>query len=226
MINFEALFKVTYGLYIVSSGDKTRANGFISNTVFQVTSEPPAFAACCNKLNFTTEFIQKQGLFSISVLGKDTPTEIFTNFGYKSGREIDKMAGMDIRYGESGLPIVLNSSIAFLECKVMQTIDLGTHLLFIGMLLHADLLDVTKDPMTYQYYREVKKGFSPKNAPTYIDKEKLLTNVKDASLKQYKCPVCGYIYDEADETKRFKDLADDWLCPLCGCEKEEFFEIK
>ena len=72
MINFEALFKISYGLYIVCSGDKTKGNGFISNTVFQVTAEPARFAACCNKNNYTAEFIQKTGVFSVSVLHQDT----------------------------------------------------------------------------------------------------------------------------------------------------------
>src|SRR5512133_1882188 len=112
MINFEALFKISYRLYIVSSGNKEKANGFISNTVFQVTSEPPKFAACCNKNNFTAEVIQKTGNFSVSILHKETSSDIFGRFGYKSGRDLDKMAGLNLKYGETGVPIVLNDSIA------------------------------------------------------------------------------------------------------------------
>ena len=80
MINFEALFKVSYGLYVVCSGDKSRGNGFISNTVFQVTSTPARFASCCNKDNYTAEFIKESGAFSISVLHQDTPADIFGRF--------------------------------------------------------------------------------------------------------------------------------------------------
>lgn len=174
MITFEALFKISYGLYIVCSGDQIKGNGFISNTVFQVTAEPPNFAACCHKNNFTSGFIQRSGAFSVSVLNKDASSEIFGRFGYRSGKDFDKLAGMNVRYGDTGVPVVLNESIAFIECKLVQTIDVGTHLIFIGELINAEILDDTKEPLTYLYYRQVKKAFAPKNAPTYIDRSKLL----------------------------------------------------
>lgn len=225
MIKFEALFKISYGLYIVSSGDKTKGNGYISNTVFQVTAEPPQFAACCNKDNFTSELIEKQGFFSVSVLDQDTPPEIFGIFGYKSGRDVDKMAGLSVRYGNTGVPIVLNSSMATLEFKVVKTIDMGTHLMFIGELVEAELIDESKQPMTYEYYRQVKKGLSPKNAPTYIDESKLGLKPQDSLLKKFKCSACGYVYDEATEPMKFTDLPTDWICPVCGSDKSDFIEI-
>jgi flavin reductase (DIM6/NTAB) family NADH-FMN oxidoreductase RutF/rubredoxin len=225
MINFEALFKISYGLYIVCSGDKNKGNGFISNTVFQVTAEPARFAACCNKDNYTAEFIQKYGVFSVSVLKKEASPEILGRFGYKSGKDFDKLAGMNIRYGDTGVPVVTNESISFIECKVVQTIDVGSHLIFIGELVSAEILDDTQEPLTYLYYRQVKKGVAPKNAPTYIDKSKLEMKPKDQQFKKYKCLVCGYIYDEANESIKFKDLPSDWVCPVCGSEKTEFIEI-
>lgn len=225
MINFEALFKVSYGLYIVSSGDKNHGNGFISNSVFQVTAEPPRFAICCNKLNYTSEIINKSGCFSVSVLHKDASAEIFGRFGYKSGKDFNKLEGMLVKYGESGVPIVLNDSIAFLECKVVQTIDVGTHCMYIGELLQSEILDNSKEPITYLYYRQVKKGVAPKNAPTYIDKSKLTDQVTESKSKKYKCTACGYIYDEAVEKIKFSDLPNDWVCPVCGTEKEDFIEI-
>ena len=158
MIDIEALFRITYGLFIVSSGDRTRGNGFISNTVFQVTADPPQFVVCCNKNNFTAGFIEKSGVFSVSILEKETSSDIMGRFGFKSGRDLDKMEGMSIRYGETGVPIVLNASIAFLECKVVQTFDVGTHLMFVGELVQSALIDSTKEPLTYLYYRQVKKG--------------------------------------------------------------------
>jgi flavin reductase (DIM6/NTAB) family NADH-FMN oxidoreductase RutF/rubredoxin len=225
MIHIEALFKISYGLYIISSGDKSNGNGFISNTVFQVTAEPPCFAVCCNKLNYTSSIIQRTGCFAISVLKKDTSPDIFGRFGYKSGRDFNKLEGMNIRYGERNVPIILNDSLAFLECEVIQTIDVGTHMLFIGKLINSDILDDTGDPLTYLYYREVKKGSAPKNAPTYIDKSKLLGKEIMTDFKKFKCPACGYIYDEAIEKIRFSDLPDDWVCPVCGTEKADFTEI-
>ncbi len=233
MINFEAFFKISYGLYVVCSGDKDRGNGFISNTVFQVTSEPAMFASCCNKDNFTAEFIQKSGAFSVSVLHQDTPAEFFGRFGYKSGRDTDKLEGMRIQYGETGVPIVLDESIAFLECKVVQTHDVGTHWLFIGELVQSDVLDDTMEPITYLHYRQVKKGLAPKNAPTYVDKSKFEKKDTGSKFKKFKCTACGYVYDEEagdpsngiDPGTSFADLPDDWVCPVCGTEKEDFIEI-
>ena len=225
MITIEALFKISYGLYIVCSGDKDRGNGFISNTVFQVTAEPARFAACCNKNNYTAEFITRSGAFSVSVLHRDASPDLFGRFGFKSGKEFDKLEGIDVKYGETGVPIVLNDSIAYLECRVVQTVDVGTHLMFIGELLQAEVLDDTQEPLTYQHYRQVRKGVAPKNAPTYIDKSKLAPKPASPALKKYQCTACGYVYDEAIEGKKFTDLPADWVCPSCGSEKEDFMEI-
>jgi len=225
MINFETLFKISYGLYIVCSGDKNRGNGFISNTVFQVAAEPPKFAVCCNKNNFTAELIQQYRTFSMSILNRDASFELIGRFGYKTGKDFNKMAGVDVKFGDSGVPIVLNESIAFIECKIHQTVDVGTHLMFIGELITSEIIDDTKEPLTYQYYRQVKKGVAPKNAPTYIDKSKLEVKPQNPLLKKYRCSGCGYIYDEATESIKFKDLPNDWVCPICGCDKSDFIEI-
>jgi flavin reductase (DIM6/NTAB) family NADH-FMN oxidoreductase RutF len=225
MINFEALFKVSYGLYIVSSGSEEYGNGFISNTVFQVTSDPPKFASCCSKENHTAGIIQSTGCFSVSVLHSDTAAGIYGIFGYKSGKEINKMEGMEIRYGETGVPIVLNEAVAFLECRVVETFDVGTHLMFIGELVQADILDESRDPITYLHYRNVKKGVAPKNAPTYIDKSKLNKKAMVQDYSKYECTICGYMYDEKKEGKRFEDLPDDWVCPVCGAVKDDFHRL-
>ena len=234
MIDFEALFKVSYGLYIVSSGDRNRGNGFISNTVFQVTSSPARFAACCSKDNYTAEFIQESGAFSFSVLHMDTPADLFGRFGYQSGRDLDKLEGMKLQYGETGVPIVLNEAIAFLECRVVQTHDVGTHWLFIGELVQSDVLDDNRVPITYRHYREARKALAPKNAPTYVDKAKLQSKKeKPASAhRKFKCTVCGYVYDEQagdpasgmEPGTCFDDLPEDWVCPICGTVKEDFVE--
>ena len=225
MIDFEALYGISYGLYIVSSGNQNRGNGFISNTVFQVTAEPPRFAICCNKENYTSEFIKSTGLFAVSILEINTPQDIFTRFGYKCGREINKFNGMNLRYTENGVPVVLDHALSFLECRVENTIDMDTHWLFTARLLHSEILDGSLQPITYQYYREVKKGVAPKNAPTYIDLSKLAKKTADTKVAEYKCEVCGYIYNEAEEDVRFADLPADWTCPLCGADKESFHKI-
>jgi len=223
MINLEALFKISYGIYIISSGDNTKGNGFISNTAFQVTSEPVKVAICSNKSNFTTELIKKHEAFSISILSQETAPETFGKFGYKSGIDFDKMVGSKIKYGSTGVPIVLDDAIAYMECKLLQTIDVGSHLLFVGELLNSEIIDATKQPITYAYYREVKKGHSPKNAPTY-QKPKIEKTTTDEDAKKYKCVVCSYIYDEVTEKTKFTDLPYSWVCPLCGSDKTKFSE--
>ena len=225
MINFGALYKINYGLYIVCSGDKDFGNGFISNTVFQVTSEPAQFAACCNKNNYTSEIIEKYGSFSVSVLQEKTDSKLIGQFGYKSGQTLNKMEGMNLKYGETGVPIVLNDSIAFLECKVVQKFDTGTHWMFIGELIDAQILDEINEPITYAYYRKVMKGVAPKNAPTYIDKSKLTSKPEAVKSDKYQCVICGHIYDDAVEEIKFADLPETWTCPVCGADKEDFIKV-
>ena len=225
MINFEALFKISYGLYIVSSGTKENGNGFVSNTFFQVSSDPAKFAACCSKENHTVDVIKENGSFSVSVLQSDTAAGIIGTFGFKSGKDLDKMEGMDLKYGETGVPIVLNDAIAYLVCKVVETYDVGSHLMFIGELVEADVLDQSKEALTYLHYRQVKKGIAPKNAPTYVDKSKLLKKPQGGDFAKYECGACGYIYDEEKDGKKFDDLPDDWRCPLFGSEKDDFFKL-
>jgi len=225
VIQLEALYKISYGLYIVTSGDRNQGNGFVSNTVFQVTSQPQRFAVCCNKDNYSASFIQQFKAFAISILAQDTSAELIGKFGYKSGREMNKMTDVKVIFKETNVPIVLDSSLAFFECKLVDVFDVGTHWIFIGELVSAEIVDDTGEPLTYAYYREVKKGFSPKNAPTYIDQSKIETKTENAMSKKFKCPICGYIYDEAEEKVKFSDLPDDWVCPVCGSEKSEFIEI-
>ncbi len=225
MIDFKAFHKITYGLYIVCSGNSESGNGYISNTVFQVTSEPAQFAVCCNKDNYTSEFIEKYNNFSVSILHENSTKEIFGRFGYKSGKDFNKLEGMDVKYGETGVPIVRDESIAYLECKVIKQIDLGTHLMFIGELIDAQVLAENNEPITYAFYRTVKNGITPKNAPSYIDKSKLEAKPEVKQSVKYECTVCGYIHDEDEEGVKFADLPDDWKCPVCGADKEDFNKI-
>jgi flavin reductase (DIM6/NTAB) family NADH-FMN oxidoreductase RutF len=173
LINIEAFFKITYGLYIVSSRIDDKLNGFISNSVVQITAEPVQFAVCCHKDNYTSILIIESKNFSISVLHKDARAELIGLFGYKSGRDINKFESINYITGKTGVPIVTDDTIAWFECELRQTYDVGTHLLFTGEVLKNDIIYSEKEPLTYAYYREVRKGFAPKNAPTFIDKSKL-----------------------------------------------------
>ena len=225
MTDTKVLYSISYGLYIVCSGNRLGGNGFISNTVFQVTSDPARFAACCNKDNFTAGLIKQHGVFSVTVLHRDASPDIIGRFGFRSGRDTDKFSGLKISYTKTGTPVVMNDCIAWLEFRVEQVIDVGTHLLFIGLLTDSGLEDGTGEPITYDYYRQVKKGLAPKNAPTYIKPSSYPAPADNSELKKFKCPACGYIYDEKQEGKKFADLPDDCVCPVCGSEKSEFIEI-
>lgn len=172
-MNFEAFFKISYGLYIISSSDGEKLNGYISNTVFQVTAEPPKMAISCNKDNYTASLIRKSKRFSVSVLHQDVKPPLIGSFGYKSGTEVNKFEGIEYIYGSTGVPIVTEDTIAWFECEVEEEQDVGTHLLFIGKIVNSELVDTEKLPLTYAHYRNVKRGVAPKNAPTYIDKSKL-----------------------------------------------------
>jgi len=229
-MNIEAYYKITYGLYVVSSVMDHKLNGYVSNTVFQVSAEPARFAIACSKNNYTAEMIMRSHIFAISVLQKETRADIIGTFGYQSGKDTDKFSKFSYKQGKTGAPVLLDDTLAWFECEVIQTIDAGSHLLFIGNVVDGDLLIAAGEPLTYAYYREVKKGKAPKNAPTYIDAEKLKQQVSSASSDKYYCTACGYIYDPAlgdpehgiPPGTSFEDLPETWICPVCGTEKTDF----
>jgi flavin reductase (DIM6/NTAB) family NADH-FMN oxidoreductase RutF/rubredoxin len=229
-MNIESFFKISYGLYVVSSFDNKKLNGFISNTVFQVSANPAKLAIACSKNNFTAQLINASGLIGVSVLAQNTCPEIIGNFGYKSGKDTDKFASVNYTARPSGVPILTDDTLAWFECKVEQTIDVGTHLIFISLITESEMLGNTAEPLTYAYYREVKKGKAPKNAPTFVDPAKLAAAVSTASSKLYICNACGYVYDPAKGDPEhgiaagtpFEQLPADWHCPSCGADKEDF----
>lgn len=171
-INLDAFFKISYGLYIVSAESAGKMGGYVSNAVFQVTAEPAQFAVCCSKNNYTASLINESRAFSISVLKKDTPQDIISLFGYKSGRDVNKFEKVKYIKKITGAPILVEETLAWFECRVVQTVDVGTHLLFTAEIVSNELIE-DGEPLTYSYYREARKGKAPKNAPTYISPEKV-----------------------------------------------------
>ena len=164
------LHKISYGLYIISSVNGDKFNGQIANTVFQITSDPPTIAVSINKDNFTHDFILDSKVFTVSILSTEAPMKFIGRFGFKCGRDIDKFEDMDYKPGKTGAPIVLENSIAYLEAKVINSLDVGTHTLFVGEVVDAQALK-DGEPMTYSYYHEIKGGKAPKAAPTYIEEK-------------------------------------------------------
>jgi len=228
-MNIKALHKLSYGLYVVSSKKGDKFNGQIANTVFQITSEPPTIAVSINKKNLTHEFIKESKVFTASVLCQDTPLSFIGHFGFKSGRDIDKLEGIDYKIGETQAPVVIDNAVAYLEAKVTQEVDIGTHTIFIGELVNADVIS-EEVCMTYDYYHKVKQGITPKTAPSYIEEKKEAVS----KMAKYRCTVCGYIYDpevgDPDGGIKpgtpFEEIPDDWVCPVCGAAKSEFERIE
>ena len=151
------------------------------------------------------------------------------NFGFKSGRDIDKFKNVNYRIGKTKAPIVIDHSLAFMEAEIIDKIPVGTHTIFIGKIVDAEILkDVTA--MTYEYYHKVKGGISPKTAPTYSVMVDKITKKEEEKMDKYVCTVCGYIYDpeKGDPDNgispgtKFEDIPNDWVCPICGAGKESF----
>ncbi len=166
-MNLQALHKLNYGLYVVCSKKEDKINGQIANTVFQITSEPPTIAVSINRNNLTWEFIKASRVLAASVLCQETPLVFIGRFGFKSGRETDKFEGVSYKIGETGAPVVLDNAVAYLEARVIQEVDIGTHTVFIGEVVGAEIVS-DKICMTYDYYHQIKGGKTPKAAATYI----------------------------------------------------------
>jgi flavin reductase (DIM6/NTAB) family NADH-FMN oxidoreductase RutF/rubredoxin len=228
-MNRKALRSLSYGLYVVASQKQGKLNAQIANTVVQVTSEPPNISVCINKQNLTHEFITKSKVFTASILSQDTPLSFIGHFGFKSGREVDKLKGINYKLGETKAPIILDHCLAYLEARVIDQVDVGTHTIFIGELVGADIIG-EGEPMTYAYYHQVKGGTTPKTAPSYIVERKEVVS----KMAKYQCSVCGYIYDpklgDPDGGIKpgtpFEEIPDDWVCPVCGASKDQFEKIE
>lgn len=226
-MNRAALHKISYGLYIVTSGQDGKFNGQIANTMIQVASKPATVAVCINKENYTHELIKSSRKFSVSILSEAAPMTFIGLFGFKSGRDIDKLKDVKTKAGLTGVPIVLDYSLAYVETELETELDCGTHTIFVGKVVDADVLG-EGEPMTYAYYQNVKGGKSPKTAPTY-DQDAAAARPKPNGGR-YTCSVCGYVYDpeKGDPDNgvppgtSFEDIPDSWTCPVCGAEKDKF----
>ena len=164
--------KLTNGVYVVASGSKERQNAFVATTVMQVTAEPAKLIVACNKNNFTTQIIRETKAFSASVLKQSYKPTTMGTFGFRSGKDFNKFEHCKVfTFGENTqTPVVLEDCMAWFECKLTDEIDAGTHILFVGEVLDAQVTVENEEPLTYAYYHAVKKGVSSKNAPSFIKK--------------------------------------------------------
>jgi flavin reductase (DIM6/NTAB) family NADH-FMN oxidoreductase RutF/rubredoxin len=223
----KALFKISYGLYIVTAKKGTAINGQIANALIQVTAEPPALAIGLNIKNLTNEFIKESKAFGVAILAQDTPLSFIGQFGFKSGRDTNKCDRVNYKTGITGAPLILDNTLAVLEARVSHSMDVGTHTIFVGEVVGSEVLK-EGEPMTYAYYHQVKRGTTPMTAPTYRKEETAST-----ALPRYRCTICGYTYEPekgdpdggiAPGTS-FEALPQSWICPVCGAGKDQFKQL-
>ena len=197
MIDKASVFKLSYGLFVLTARDGKRDNGCIINTVQQVTDSPLCISITVNKSNYTHDMIKKTGVFNVSVLTQSVPFSVFQHYGFKSGRDTNKIVSGNMPRGENGIVYISTFTNAFISGKVINEVDCGTHTLFIAEVTEAQTLSDEKS-VTYQYYFD---NIKPKPQP--------------AKKKGFICEICGYIY-EGDE------LPEDFICPICKHSAEAF----
>lgn len=191
-MDLSAMYQLTYGLFVLSAKEGDKENGCIINTAMQITTTPNRILIAVNKQNYTHDMILRTGVFNVSILDQSAPFHLFERFGFQSGRDADKLIGLATAHSENGIFYPTQNVSAVISGKIAQTVDVGTHTLFI-----ADVTDCfpvsSGTPLTYAYYHANVK---PKPQP------------KTTEQKAWRCKICGYIY-EGDP------LPADFICPLC-----------
>ena len=202
MIRNEAMFKLSYGLFILSAHENSKDNACIINTATQITDNPKRLTITVNKNNYTCKMIENTKKFTLSVLSEDANFDIIKRFGFASGRDTDKFTGYNDHYRtENGTFFVCEYTNAYISCSVIDMIDCGTHILFLADVTEAETLSDVPSA-TYQYYFDhIKpKPETPKK-------------------KGYVCKICGYVYEG-------EELPPDFICPLCKHGADDFEPIE
>lgn len=199
------MFKLSYGLFVLTAREGDKDNGCITNTAIQVTSEPNRISIAVNKANYTHDMVMHTRKFNVSILSQETSFDTFKHFGFQSGRNVDKFADFTAcKRAENGIYIITEGTNAFISAEVEQTIDLGTHTLFIAKVTDMDVLSSVSSA-TYEYYQNnIKPKPQAPAAPT--------------GKTVWRCTVCGYIY-EGDP------IPADFICPLCKHPASDFEKI-
>ncbi len=203
-MDIKAMYKLSYGLFVLTTAFEGKDNGCIINTAIQVTNEPNQISIAVNKANFTQELIQKSKKFNVSVLSEAAGFDTFRRFGFQSGWDNDKFAGYpDCRRSANGLYYVIAGTNAYISATVKQAIDLGSHTLFIAA---VDDMEVLSDipSATYAYYQSEIKPKPVQNAP--------------AGKTAWRCSVCGYLYEG-------EELPADFICPICKHPASDFEKV-
>lgn len=199
----KALFKISYGLYLLSAKENGKDNGCIVNTLSQITDSPLRVSVTVNKLNLTHDMIKRTGMFGASILSESAPFDIFRSFGFQSGRDAQKFEGFDAEEDINGILHLTKHCTGFVSGKVVEEYDLGTHTTFIADVVDAGVLS-EENSMTYTYYHKFVKPAPP---------------AKKAAVNGWRCTVCGYVYEG-------EELPADFICPLCKHGASDFVPIE
>ena len=191
-MNLDVMKKLTYGLFVLTARDGQKDNGCIINTAVQVASEPNTISISVNKANYTHDMILKTGKFNVSILSEEAKFDTFKHFGFQSGRDVDKFAEVEISRADNGIAIIHNEQTnGYLSGKVIQSIDLGSHTLFIATVEDGEVWSDTPSTTYAYYFANIKPKPQPK-----------------PKQKGWICTICGYIYEG-------EVLPDDFICPVC-----------
>ena len=204
----KAMFKLSYGLFVLTAVRDGKDNGCITNTAIQVTSEPNRIAVAVNKANFTHDMILDTGKFNVSILSEEASFDVFKHFGFQSGRDVDKFAGFsDCRRSANGLMYITKGTNAYISVDVEQKIDLGSHTMFIGTVTDMEVLSDVPSA-TYTYYQE---NIKPKPAEAGKEEKSSLP----PGMHKWRCKICGFEY--IGET-----LPEDYICEICKHPASDF----
>lgn len=203
-MNQKAMYKLTYGLFVLTANADGRDNGCIINTASQVTSEPNRISIAINKANLTHDMVRDSGRFNISILSEDAAFATFQRFGFQSGKTVDKFAGYDAcKRGDNGILYVTEETNGYISATVEQTVDLGSHTMFIASVDDMEVLSEVPSA-TYTYYQSHIKPAPAK--------------AKTEGKTVWRCTVCGYIYEG-------EELPADFICPICKHPASDFEKV-
>ena len=195
------MYKLTYGLFVLTAKDGDKDNGCIINTAMQVTGDPNRIIIVVNKQNYTHDMIMKTKAFNVSLINTEADFDLFKHFGFQSGRDVDKMAGISFSRSENGIAYLNNMVNGYISGQVISTTDLGSHTMFLADVTDGKVLSDTES-VTYAYYH---KNIKPAPQP--------------AKKKGWVCKICGYVYVG-------EELPADFVCPICKHPASDFEPLK
>lgn len=209
MIDDKTMYKLSYGLFVLTARDGEKDNGCIINTAIQVTNSPQRISIALNKDNFTHDMIKNTGEFNVSILSTDVPFDIFKHFGFQSGRDVDKFKDFEnAERSENRIYRLKKYANSFISGKVIDSIDCGTHTLFVADVTEAEVLSDINS-VTYEYYFA---NIKPK--PELKTKDE----TGNGKIKGWVCKICGYVHEDPE-------LPSDFICPICKHGAEDFEPI-